>query len=66
MSMQVMISNVSIRTFLIRHYSPVHDLVSNVEFDGFYQSVQHIAGISFSKVDFPLGLFIVLVVRPGN
>ena len=47
------------------HFSPVHDLENNVEFDGLYQSVDHQAGLTFSKSDFPDGFFIVFVVRPG-
>ncbi len=47
-------------------FSPVHDLGNNVEFDSVYQSVHRQAGITFSRSDFPLGFFVVLIVRPGT
>lgn len=45
---------------------PVHDLVSTVEYEGIYESVLRQGGISFSRDEFPLGLFIVLIVRPDD
>jgi hypothetical protein len=59
------IDSCNISNHVLVFFSPVHDLGNNVEFDSVYQSVHRQAGITFSRSDFPLGFFVVLIVRPG-
>ena len=45
---------------------PVFDLDQNVQYEGFYQTVSTKAGITFTQDQFPLGIFLVVVVKPDD
>ena len=58
-------SNDSICTVLsVQNRScPVYDMDRNVKFEGSYQTVNRLTGLTFTKERFPNGLFVVLVIR---
>lgn len=45
---------------------PVFDLDRNVAFEGLYQTVDTKTGVTFTRKEFPLGVFIVLVVKADD
>ena len=45
---------------------PVFDLDQNVQYEGFYQTVSTKAGITFTQDQFPLGIFLVVIVKPDD
>jgi hypothetical protein len=45
---------------------PVYDLDRNVEFEGLYQTVDAKTGLSFTKEQFPNGIYIVLVAKTDD
>lgn len=45
---------------------PVFDLERNIEFSGYWQTVIRQGGITVPKEEFPLGFFVVLVVKSDD
>lgn len=45
---------------------PVYDLDLNVQFEGSYQTVDQKAGLAFTKEEYPLGAYIVLVAKTDD